>query len=79
MTYCMTISGNLIGLAPLEQCKATTLAGAKSEATRRFGGGFIGTKMHVLEVGRVDQFGTPEYVTVATRTIGGRGWELTNF
>ncbi len=69
MKYCMTVTHSST-IGEWEPCKASTLAGAKREATTRFGDGYIG---HTIEVAVCGLQSGRLYVE-AVKTIGNGKW-----
>ena len=68
MTYYMT--DTLSDLAIWEKCKATTLIGAKREATAKYGGGFA----HVLVIAEGDDVTSPRREIVRKLNAVGAKW-----
>lgn len=68
-TYCMNVTSDST-FGEWEPCKAKTLAGAKREASARYGDGFRG---HVIQVAEYGLQSERRYEH-ARKTIGGSGW-----
>jgi len=69
MKYCMTVTHSST-IGEWEPCKASTLAGAKREATARFGDGYVG---HTIEVAQCGLQSERPYIE-AVKTIGFDRW-----
>ncbi len=71
MKYCITVKNNST-IGEWEPCKSSTLAGAKREASARFGDGYLG---HTIEVAQCGLQSERLYVE-AVKTIGHGKWSV---